>query len=182
MIKIIPNLLSILRICLVPVFIIAYFTDPNDIKINAIIIFAIATFSDFLDGFIARKYQVISNLGKLLDPLGDKLMIFSVLICITIDAIIPFWAVAIFFIKEILMGIGGLVLHLTVKKPMPQSNLWGKASTVVFCLVCFILMIFINIPHFVASGLVTAAIVLMLIAFASYIHSYNKTMKEKNSE
>ena len=179
MIKIIPNLLSILRICLVPVFIYTYLTDPNDIKINAIIIYAIASFSDFLDGYIARKYQASSNLGKVLDPLGDKLMTVSVLVCITIDGIIPLWVVVVVFVKEPLMAIGGFVIHRAVKTPMPQSNIIGKVSTFVFFLVCMVLMIFRDISETIATGLITFAVFFMLIALASYVYTYNKYMKSR---
>jgi CDP-diacylglycerol--glycerol-3-phosphate 3-phosphatidyltransferase len=165
----------------VPIFIFSYFTDPSDIKINAILIYALATFSDFLDGYVARKFQASSDLGKILDPLGDKLMMITVLVCITIDGIIPLWAVIIAGIKEALMGIGGFVLHKTVKAPIPKANIIGKVSTVFFFVVCMILMIFRNIPESFATGLITAAIVLMLIALASYIHTYNKFMKNRTA-
>jgi CDP-diacylglycerol--glycerol-3-phosphate 3-phosphatidyltransferase len=179
LVKIVPNLLSILRICLVPVFVFSYFTDPDDIKINAILIYALATFSDFLDGYVARKFQASSDLGKVLDPLGDKLMMIAVMVCITIDGIIPLWAVIIAGIKEALMGIGGFVLYKAVKISVPQSNMMGKVSTVYFFLVCTALMIFRNIPEVAATGLITSAIVLMLVALASYIHTYNKNMKNR---
>ena len=182
MIKLVPNLLSVLRICLVPVFVYSYLSDPNDIKINAIIIYAIASFSDVLDGYIARKFQASSSLGKILDPLGDKLMLIAVLVCITIDGIIPLWVIIVAFVKELLIAIGGFVIHRTVKTPMPQSNILGKASTFVFFLVCMILMIFRNIPEPAATGLITFAILFMLIALAGYINTYNKYMKSRKEE
>ena len=180
MIKIIPNLLSILRVCLVPIFIYAYLTDPDDVKLNAIIIYGIAAFSDFLDGYIARKFDASSNLGAILDPLGDKLMIVSVLVCMTIDGIIPFWVVIIAFLKELLMAIGGYVVHKAVKVPIPPAKNIGKISTVYFFLACMILMIFRSIPHEVATGIITLAIVLMLAAFANYIIDYDKLMKSRH--
>ena len=180
MIKLVPNLLSILRVCLVPIFIVAYFTDPDDVKVNAVIIYAIAAISDFLDGYIARKYEATSNLGKVLDPLGDKLMIVAVLVCITIDGIIPFWVVIVAFIKELLMAIGGYVIYKVVKSPMPPSNFIGKLSTVYFFLICMVLMIFRGIPFPVATGLITVAILLMLAALASYVIGYNKIMKGRH--
>lgn len=180
MVKVIPNLLSILRICLVPVFIIAYFTDYSYIKTNAIFIYAIAAFTDFLDGYIARKFKVVSNLGMVLDPLGDKLMIVAVLVCLTIDGIIPFWVVIIAFLKELLMAIGGFVIHKAVKIPLPPAKLIGKISTVYFFLACMVLMIFRDIPHIYATGLITVAIMLMLAAFTSYILDYNRLMKARH--
>ena len=175
--KIIPNILSIFRICLVPVFVIMYFTDTRDIKYYAILVYAIAGLSDFLDGFIARRFDAQSKLGKLLDPLGDKLMTFTVLICITITRPILLWAVLVFFVKEVLMGIGGFLIHKKARVELPPSNFIGKASTLLLFLVCVILMLFREIPDSLAIGLTTAAICLTLIALAGYLGSYIKIMK-----
>ena len=177
--KVVPNLLSLLRIVLVPVFILAYFADKNDVKLLAVLIFAVASLSDFLDGFIARKFQATSDLGRILDPLGDKLMMISVLVCITVDAIIPIWAVIVAGTKELLMAIGGYVVHRVSKGAVPQSNLIGKTSTVFFFFVCVVLMLFRDIPSGAATGLISSALALMLIALASYVHTYIKYMKSR---
>ena len=178
MIKVVPNIISIFRICLVPVFVIAYFTDDGDIKYYAILVYFIAGLSDFLDGFIARRFNAQSKLGKLLDPLGDKLMTFTVLICITITRPILLWAVLVFFIKEILMGIGGLVLHKKAHVELPPANFIGKMSTFIFYAVCIAMMLF-RIPDYVAVILTSAAIGLALIALTGYIISYIKIMKSR---
>ena len=182
--KILPNILSVFRICLVPVFAIVYFTDTNEIKYYAILVYAIAGLSDFLDGFIARKFNAQSKLGKLLDPLGDKLMTFTVLICITITStesrLFLISAALVFFIKEILMGIGGLVLHKKAHVELPPANFIGKSSTFVFYAVFIAIMLF-NIPHFVVVILVYVAIGLALIALAGYIISYIKIMKKRSN-
>ena len=179
MVKIVPNILSVFRICLVPVFVIAYFTDDSDIKYYAILVYFIAGLSDFLDGFLARKFNAQSKLGKLLDPLGDKLMTFTVLICITITRPILLWAVLVFFIKEILMGIGGLVLHKKAHIELPPANIIGKISTIVFYAVCIAMMLF-RISDEFAVILTSIAIGLALIALASYIISYIKIMKSRS--
>jgi CDP-diacylglycerol--glycerol-3-phosphate 3-phosphatidyltransferase len=155
------------RILLVPVFILAYWLDENGIKVYAIIVYAVAALSDFLDGFIARKCNLISALGKVLDPLGDKLMMVSALMCITIDRIIPAWAVIIVFTKEAVMGLGGLVIHRKHFE-IPPSNILGKVSTVVFIAVCLALMIFHDIRKY-AAVMVFIAIALMFMALGSYI-------------
>ena len=180
-VKVVPNTISIFRICLVPIFIIAYFSDERDIKIYAVSVYALATFSDFLDGFLARRYMASTNLGKFLDPLGDKLMTISVMVCITIDGLIPIWAVLIAGIKEILMAIGGFVVHKVAHVEIPASNLIGKASTVIFFLVCVTIMLFRNIPHEVTTWLITGAIALMFIALASYVNTYIKVMKNRKT-
>jgi len=176
-VKAIPNILSIFRICLVPVFIIVYFTDDRDIKYYALLVYAIAGLSDFLDGYIARRFDAQSKLGKLLDPLGDKLMTFTVMICITITRPILIWAVLIFFVKEALMGIGGFILHKKARVELPPANAIGKASTLVFFIVCVILMLFRNLTDFIAIALISVAICLTLVALAVYICSYVKIMK-----
>ena len=175
--KIVPNIISIFRICLVPVFIAVYFSDDHDRKLYAIAIYALASFSDFLDGYLARRYRVSSNLGKLLDPLGDKLMTFTVMVCITIDRPILIWAVLVVGIKEILMGIGGIVLHKKAHVELLPSNLIGKTSTVVFFVVCVTLMLFQDLPDGGAMALISVAIVLTFIALASYLIKYIRIMK-----
>ena len=175
--KIIPNILSVFRICLVPVFVIVYFLDTRDIKYYAILVYAIAGLSDFLDGFIARRFDAQSKLGKLLDPLGDKLMTFTVLICITITRPILLWAVLVFFIKEVLMGIGGYIIHKKAQIGLLSANAIGKASTTVFFIVCLILMLFSSLPDSVAMVLISVAICLALVALAVYLNSYIKIMK-----
>lgn len=178
--RIVPNILSVFRICLVPVFIITYFHDAHDTKVYAVIIYAVASLSDFLDGFIARKFKASSSLGKVLDPLGDKLMTFSVMLCITIDKVIPIWAVVVAGTKELLMAAGGIVIHKLAKADIPPSNFIGKASTVVFFLVCVTLMLFkAAIPGNVATGMIALAIALTMVALGSYVNTYISVMKNR---
>ena len=179
--KIVPNIISIFRICLVPVFIVVYFSADRDAKLYPALIYALASFSDFLDGFLARRFKASSKLGKILDPLGDKMMTVSVMVCITIDGIIVFWAVLIVVVKEILMAIGGFVMHKVARADIPPSNLLGKTSTVVFFLVCVTLMLFRNmLPDGVALVLISFAIALTLFALAGYLNTYIKVMKNRD--
>jgi len=180
--KVVPNIISFFRICLVPVFVFVYFSDDGETKLYAVLIYALAAFSDFLDGFFARKYKATTNLGKLLDPLGDKLMTFTVLVCITIDKVIPIGAVLVVGVKEVLMGVGGIVLHRKAHVELLPSNLIGKTSTVVFFLVCVALMLFRNIPAWIATAMIYLAICLTLVALVSYLFAYINVMKyrEKN--
>ena len=184
--KVVPNVISIFRIFLVPVFIAAYFLDEHDTKLYAALIYAVAAFSDFLDGFLARRLEASSTLGKVLDPLGDKLMTISAMACITIDGIIPIWAVLVAGIKEIMMAIGGYVVHKVANAEIPASNIIGKASTVMFFLVCVTLMLFRDIPSGAAIAMISGAIALMIAALASYINTYVAVMRNrskiKNSE
>jgi cardiolipin synthase (CMP-forming) len=180
-VKNVPNILSSIRICLVPVFVIAYFYDrePGNIKVYAAAVYALATFTDFLDGYIARKYNLVSNLGKVLDPIGDKLMTLAVLTCITIVKVIPIWAVLIAVIKEALMLAGGAIIRKREGGEIPSSNIIGKTSTVVFFIVCVTLMLF-RLPGPIATIMIGFAILLMLIALASYIRTFILVIKRTN--
>jgi len=182
-VKIVPNILSFFRICLVPVFVIVYFTDDNDIKYYAVLVYIIAGLSDFLDGYIARKYEAQSKIGKVLDPLGDKLMTFTVLICITITNFsnyIFLGTVIVFFVKEILMGIGGLVIHKKAHAEIPPANFIGKTSTLVFFVVCAALMLFrTHLNDLVIALMISVAMCLSIIALFVYLNSYIKIMKAR---
>ena len=181
--KVIPNILSVFRICLVPVFVIVYFIDNQDVKYYAILVYAIAGLSDFLDGYIARRFEAQSKLGKILDPLGDKLMTFTVLICITISNFsnyIFLGTVIVFFVKEILMGVGGLVIHRIAHDEIPPANFIGKTSTFVFFVVCVVLMLFrIHLSNLVIALMLSVAMCLSLIALFVYLKSYIKIMKSR---
>ena len=168
---------------LVQVFVVVFFNDHSEFRIFAVLVFGVAGISDILDGIIARKFAAQSKLGKILDPLADKLMTFAAIICITITRPILIWAVCVFFVKELLMGIGGLVLHRKGHKELPSSNAIGKASTVTFFAILILLMLFQNLQDWVAMLMISVAIGLALVALASYIVSYSKIVKaQKESD
>ncbi|MDR0819592.1 MAG: CDP-alcohol phosphatidyltransferase family protein [Oscillospiraceae bacterium] len=168
----IPNLLSIFRILLVPVFALTYFDGGEYSGLRAALVYAAAAITDVLDGYVARKYNLTSALGRVLDPLGDKLMAFTVLVCITVDGLIPIWAVVVFFTKECLMGVGALLLYKKIEDT-PPSNVFGKTSTVVFFAVCVILIVGKGfIQPFWADMMIFGAIFIMLLAFASYLAKF----------
>jgi len=178
--KAIPNMISIFRIFLVPVFIIVYFTDDRDIKFYAVLVYAIAGLSDLLDGYLARRLDAQSKLGKLLDPLGDKLMTFTVMVCITIDKPILIWAVLVMGAKEILLGIGGIVMHKKAHAELMPANILGKSSTFVFFVVCVTLMLYRDIPNVTAMILISVAVLLTLISLGSYLSAYIRLMKTRD--
>ena len=103
----VPNLLSMFRLILVPVFAVVFFQPAPNAHLWAALIYLVAFLTDIADGWIARHFNQISKLGRILDPMADKLMTFTVIICITVDEVIPLWAVVVFFCKELCMAIGG---------------------------------------------------------------------------
>ena len=124
----IPNVLSIIRIIFIIPFVFAVIGDDYT---TAGIILIISGISDFLDGYIARKYNQITRVGKMLDPTADKLTLMAVMVCVGIkfNKIFPFMIILI--TKEILMLIAGIIL-LRKKLTPPSAKWYGKLSTIVF--------------------------------------------------
>lgn len=124
----IPNVLSIIRIIFIIPFVFAVVDDDYT---TAGIILIISGISDFLDGYIARKYNQITRFGKMLDPTADKLTLMAVMVCVGIkfNKIFPFMIILI--TKEILMLIAGIIL-LRKKLTPPSAKWYGKLSTIVF--------------------------------------------------
>ena len=176
----VPNGLSIFRLLLVPVLIIVYFSNLSEARVYATGVYLLAAATDYFDGRIARKYNLVSKLGRILDPLGDKIMTFAVLLCITIDKIVPTWAIVIFFLKESLMAIGGFLIYRK-SLDMPPANYIGKAATVVFVVIFATLMLF-EIPKFYSTIMITVAIIVMIAAFLSYLLQYIKFVQSPHKK
>lgn len=127
--KHIPNALTILRFILIP-FIIVYIVQ--DKYIEAFIFLTISGLTDVLDGIIARKFNFITNFGKLIDPLADKTTQISILVTLALKDIIPMWILVIVFIKEFAMVAGASFLY--GKELVVSSKWFGKLATVLFYL------------------------------------------------
>ena len=123
----IPNVLTILRIVLIPVFVILFF---KDLKKAALAVFIIASLTDMLDGYLARKLNQITDFGKLFDPLADKLMVLTAMVCQTVAGPFPPVAVIIVAVKELVMVLGGI--FMLSKNVVVYSNYVGKAAQVFF--------------------------------------------------
>lgn len=127
MLKHIPNILTIIRFLLIPIIIFYIFTGNY---ILAFIFFTISGITDIADGFIARKFKLISNFGKLMDPLADKLTQIATLASLVITDIIPIWILIIVLLKEFIMIVGASFLY--GKDVVVYSRWYGKLATVLF--------------------------------------------------
>jgi len=177
----VPNALSIFRLALVPVFAWAYFSGGEDAHLWAALVYALAFVTDIADGYIARKFDQITRLGRILDPVADKLMTFTVILCVCLDGIVPMWAAVVFFCKEAAMALGG-ALMLRRTRDVISSNWLGKASTGVFFVVLAALVLFPQMPHSLAVGLITFALALACAALVRYILAYRRIMQEHPKE
>ena len=129
MLKHIPNILTIIRFILIPVILYFIFVENY---ILAFVFFTLSGVTDILDGAIARKFNLISTFGKLMDPLADKLTQISVLATLVFKDIIPFWILVIVILKELIMIIGASFLY--GKDVVVYSKWFGKLATVLFYL------------------------------------------------
>lgn len=164
MLKHVPNILTILRFLLIPI--VLYFIFAGN-YILGFIFLTISGITDILDGCIARKFNLISNFGKLMDPLADKLTQISVLASLVIVDIIPVWILAIVILKELIMVIGASFLY--GKDVVVYSKWYGKLSTVLFYLA---IVISLFTKQFNISGFwVNFSLTIYYIALASTVFS-----------
>lgn len=176
----VPNVLTMIRLALIPVY---WYFILNDQYYWALGVFAVASLTDVADGCIARKFNLITDFGKLMDPLADKLMSLSVMLSLTVKGIIPWPAPVLLLLKEGTMVVGGLILYS--KKVVVYSKWIGKlAQTVVVCslLSCFFhewILEHLGFPLHVY--LVWAGVALTLIALVYYIDIALRLNKEANA-
>lgn len=167
----VPNILTLLRLLLVPVFLISFFSNsPHNLQI-AVAVFFIAGFTDVLDGYIARKYNLVTKFGAVLDPLADKLMLLSVLFCLSFKSYIPFFVFFIILAKEVSMIIVGIFLYN--KNVVIPSNIFGKLASVLF----YVAILFTFSSPIIGRVLIYIAVLSALVAFFNYIKLYNKKIK-----
>lgn len=169
----IPNILTTLRFILIPLFIIVFYSSLQSNVLFATYIFILAGATDVLDGYIARSYNMVTKLGVVLDPLADKLMLITVLICFTTKEYIPIWIITVVGIKELLMIIGGLILYYNVDNTVIPANKYGKIATVSFYI--GIIAIAFEINNVISYILITLAVSLTLLAFINYMINFRKT-------
>ena len=191
----IPNLLSLIRILLVPVFAVLF----NDGQYGwAVFVLAVSGLTDFFDGKIARKFNQISNLGKLLDPIADKLSQITIAIVFYLtfsnssdETVKVFsWIFLIFLIKEAVMVVGGAIMIMLGIKP-GAAEMPGKIATFAFYTIMCVIMAFgpdigifgdvFTLPATVMLILVGISVVLTIVAFLSYMPGVVQQLKEKKN-
>ncbi|MDD6175540.1 MAG: CDP-alcohol phosphatidyltransferase family protein [Firmicutes bacterium] len=178
----IPNLLSLLRILMIPAFVILFFKGGHYLYWAAGVLIA-SGLTDMLDGVIARHFHMITPLGQMLDPVADKLTQGTIGVCMMIAYIKQPAIVALFvcfFLKEFAMGLGGLILLLKKKRPVP-AQWYGKAATFAFyisiIIVVFSKAIFEYDKLWIVWVFVGLTAVLMLYAFVRYAGIFVQIMK-----
>jgi len=176
-----PNKLTILRVILIPFFVFfmlaPYFEGYGNYI--AVAIFIIASFTDFLDGYLARRDNLVTNFGKFMDPLADKLLVCAALICLIETGQLPAWVVVIIISREFI--ISGFRLIASDNGVVIAASYWGKFKTVSQMLMVIVLIL--NIDHIVFAVLGTAlmwiAVALTVISLVDYVVKNKDVLKDQ---
>lgn len=172
----IPNLLSLLRLCMIPVFVLLYL---NEHYIATAVTLVLSGLTDLVDGWYARRFNAVSDLGKALDPVADKLTQAAMLLCLTTRHPLLLLPLVLLFIKEIFAGISGLiVIRLTGRVP---SAVWhGKVTTLLLYLMMIIHVIWKDIPAALSNVLTGACVVMMLLSMTLYAIMHVRSIRAVN--
>lgn len=167
-----PNKLTVLRVIMIPVFLIFLLTDcaGDASKYIAAAVFVLASLTDMLDGRIARKYNLVTNFGKFMDPLADKLLVCSALIAFVELGYLPAWIVIIIISREFI--ISGFRLIAADKGVVIAANYWGKFKTTFQMIMTILLILQLDYPYAdtVEWIFVYIALALTVISLVDYIY------------
>ena len=171
-----PTKITLLRVVLIPAYLFVYIVEPLSRTPNlwlAITIFSIAAITDAVDGYLARKYRLVTNFGKLIDPLADKLLVCAALVAFTASGALPAWAVIILISRE--FYISGLRQLAVERGIVLAASAGGKIKTATqITLICYVLM---PIEIFRFDWMVTVLLVITLIA--SVLSAADYTVKNR---
>lgn len=173
----IANKITLIRIFLVPVFVLFMLTDFTEYNsLIAFIVFVIATITDKIDGTIARKMNLVTDFGKFLDPIADKLLVSSALICLTADGTLPAWITIVIIGREFIISAFRLVCADTGKTV--AATWWGKSKTIAQMVTIIVLLL--NIPQLaiLETILIYVSLALTIISLVDYFVKNINVLKE----
>ena len=178
----IPNILTYLRLVLIPFFVWTYVIakTPKDYILPAVLIL-LSGFTDVADGFIARHFNMITDWGKVVDPIADKLTQAAIAFCLVFRYPGMWILLVLFVVKELYMGIVSLVL-LRKGKKLNGAMWFGKASTAVFYLMMMVLIAYPPMPQVIAYVMMAISGCFLLLSFVLYIFQYNRLFREYQEE
>lgn len=173
-----PNKLTILRVIMIPFFVFFMLTDfaGNASKWIALAIFIAASLTDLLDGKIARKYNLVTNFGKFMDPLADKLLVCSAMICLVETKQLAAWMVIVIISREFI--ISGFRLIAADNGVVIAASYWGKFKTVFQMLMICLLIANITAITLVTQIVTWVAVILTIVSLIDYLVKNKNVMKE----
>ncbi len=172
-----PNKLTIFRVILIPVFILLFFLA--DSPWYAAGVFVLASLTDTADGMIARKYNLVTTFGKFADPLADKLLVASAMICMVQTGVLPAWIVVVIIAREFI--ISGFRLVAAEQGIVIAAGWWGKVKTAVqmVMIVCLILNFQLAWFQILCQVLIWLSLILTIISLVDYIRKNAQVLKNQ---
>lgn len=172
-----PNKLTLFRVILIPFFVLFMLVDITTYdKWIALAIFMIASLTDLLDGKIARKYNLVTNFGKFMDPLADKLLVCSALICLVALNRIPAWIVIVIIAREFI--ISGFRLIASDNGVVIAASYWGKFKTTFQMIMICLMIADIAAISIFTTVVMWAALVLTVVSLVDYLVKNKDVMKD----
>ena len=176
-----PNKLTVMRVILIPFFVAALLYDNGSsqtMRVVANVIFIVASLTDLFDGKIARKYNLVTNFGKFMDPLADKLLVCSALICLIQLGQLPAWVVIIIISREFI--ISGFRLVASDNGIVIAAGWWGKIKTVcqMFMVILLICDFGGSTVHIIENVLIYLALALTIISLIDYLVKNKNVLSE----
>lgn len=174
----VPNKLTILRVLMIPFFVFFILTDyaGDASKWIALIIFVLASFTDLLDGYIARKNNIVTNFGKFMDPLADKLLVCSAMICLTGLGKLPIVVTIIVIAREFI--ISGFRLIASDQGVVIAASYWGKFKTTFQMAMVILLIADIEKISIFTTIIIWVSVILTIISLVDYLVKNKGVMKE----
>ena len=166
-----PNKLTILRILLIPVCIMLIALKWH---FPAAVVFAVASITDFLDGYLARRDNLVTNFGKFADPVADKLLVLTAMVMLTSQGMLPAWAVCILIIRE--LSVDGLRMVAAGKKNVVAASIWGKMKTTLQ-IIC-VLSALLHMPGWLTMIMTVLMTVATVFSGADYFIKLKDVFKE----
>ena len=165
-----PNKLTVLRVIMVPFFVLFMLTDlggPAN-KWIALLIFCVASLTDMLDGKIARKYNLVTNFGKFMDPLADKLLVCSAMICLIQTGQLAAWIVIVIIAREFI--ISGFRLVASDNGIVIAASYWGKFKTVAqMAMIIVLIADFGGVFNMIGTALIWVSLILTIVSLVDYV-------------
>jgi len=168
----VPNVLSLFRLALIPVYIVMYLNavTTTDYYLAAAVL-AVSCLTDMIDGKIARHFNMISTVGKVLDPFADKATQFTLIVCLAVRYPNLWYLVALFAVKEIFQLVAGLV-NYKKGKMLKGALMSGKICTTVLFLSLIVMVMIPNLPPEVVNGIALVDGTFLIFAFSRYAYTY----------
>lgn len=165
-----PNKLTLFRILMVPLFVLVMYLPIESKYLISLIIFIVASITDFLDGNIARKYNLVTDFGKFMDPLADKLLVIAALICLIESSLVPGWVVLIIVSRELAVSIMRAIVATDGK--VVAAGISGKIKTVsqMFAIIFLLLGAHLDNRFVINIGSVLIYIATLLTIYSGYVY------------